>query len=190
MFVYREGCVGRLTRRSLNTNYVLFSPSRFPAPRSPSRAPTACPSTISRMTAAQVIAQGDYLKPDFDPSSLTIPQLLGVFGFHNINYPSQYTKAKLVQIFNDDIKPKAKKFIKERLKRENSQASEDGITDGVTGKPLKEPRVCTRASALRPPCNIVATACQAQLQTPLQDSRSPRTTRSRAKCSCECHIIP
>ncbi|KAM5535229.1 hypothetical protein V8D89_011165 [Ganoderma adspersum] len=101
---------------------------------------------MSRMTAAQVIAQGDYLKPDFDPSSLTIPQLLGVFGFHNVNYPSQYTKAKLVQIFNEEIKPKAKKFIKERLKRENSQASEDGITDGVTGKPLKEPKPVRRSS--------------------------------------------
>ncbi len=144
-------------------------PSRFPAPRFPSRAPTACPTVMSRMTAAQVIAQGDYLKPDFDPSSLTIPQLLGVFGFHNIKYPSQYTKAKLVQTFHEEIMPKAKKFIKERLKRENSQASEDGITDGVTGRPLK---VCTRASALRPPCNIVATACQAQLQTSLQDPRT------------------
>ena len=135
---------------------------------------------MSRMTAAQVIAQGDYLKPDFEPSSLTIPQLLGVFGHHNIKYPSQYTKVKLVQIFNDEIKPKAKKLIKERIKRENSQASEDGITDGVTGRPLGESKVCTRASSLRPPCNIVASACQAQLQTPLQDTRAPRPTRIRA----------
>ncbi|KAI1795952.1 Man1-Src1p-C-terminal domain-containing protein [Ganoderma leucocontextum] len=101
---------------------------------------------MSRMTAAQVIAQGDYLKPDFEPSSLTVPQLLGVLGFHNIKYPSQYTKPKLVQIFNEEIKPKAKKFIKERLKRENSQASEDGITDGVTGRPLKESKPVRRSS--------------------------------------------
>ncbi|KAI0082702.1 hypothetical protein K474DRAFT_1610816 [Panus rudis PR-1116 ss-1] len=93
---------------------------------------------MSRLTAAQVIAQGDYLNSDFDPSTLTIPQLLGIFGFHNINYPSQYTKPKLVQLFNDEIKPKANKFKRQRLKRENSQASDDGITDGLTGKPINE----------------------------------------------------
>jgi hypothetical protein len=40
------------------------------------------------MTAAQIIALGEYLDPDFDPSSLTVNQLLGVFGFHNIRYPT------------------------------------------------------------------------------------------------------
>ena len=96
---------------------------------------------MSRLTAAQVIASGDYLQEDFDPSTLTVPQLLGVFGFHNINYPSQYTKPKLVQLFNDEIKTRSKKFKKERLKRENSQASDDGITDGFTGRPLAEKKV-------------------------------------------------
>lgn len=93
---------------------------------------------MSRMTAAQVIAIGEYLQPDFDPSSLTVPQLLGVFGYHNVNYPSQYTKPKLVQLFNEEIKPKATRLKKERLKRENSQASDDGIKDGVTGRPINE----------------------------------------------------
>ena len=96
--------------------------------------------TMSRMTAAQIIALGEYLEPDFDPASLTVPQLLGVFGFHNINYPSPYTKGKLVQLFNDEIKPRSAKLKKERIKRENSQASDDGITDGVTGRPLNEGR--------------------------------------------------
>ncbi|KAI0798070.1 Man1-Src1p-C-terminal domain-containing protein [Abortiporus biennis] len=92
----------------------------------------------SRMTSAQIIAMGDYLNPEFDPATLTVSQLLGVFGFHNINYPSQYTKPKLVQLFNDEIKSRANKFKRERLKRENSQASDDGITDGLTGRPLNE----------------------------------------------------
>lgn len=97
---------------------------------------------MSRITAAQVIALGDYLEEDFDPSTLTVPQLLGVFGFHNINYPSQYTKSKLVQLFNEEIKTRSKKFKRERIKRENSQASDDGITDGLTGRPLAEKKVC------------------------------------------------
>lgn len=103
--------------------------------------PTFCAHThvctMSRsMTAAQVIALGEYLDADFDPSTLTVTQLLGVFGFHNIKYPTPYTKPKLIQLFNDEIKPKTGKLKKERLKRENSTASDDGIKDGVTGKPI------------------------------------------------------
>ncbi len=90
------------------------------------------------MTAAQVIAHGEYLEPDFDPSALTVNQLLGVFGFHNIKYPTPYTKPKLVQLFNDEIKPKIKQFKKERVKKENSLASDDGIKDGITGRYLNE----------------------------------------------------
>ncbi|KII88559.1 hypothetical protein PLICRDRAFT_161764 [Plicaturopsis crispa FD-325 SS-3] len=91
---------------------------------------------MSRLTAAQVISLGEYLSPDFDPASLTVSQLLGVLGFHNIRYPSPYTKPKLVQLFNEEIKPKHKKLNRERLKKENSQASDDGIIDGVTGVPI------------------------------------------------------
>jgi hypothetical protein len=96
---------------------------------------------MSRLTSAQVIALGEYLKPDFEPATLTVPQLLGVFGYHNIRYPYPYTKAKLVQTFNQEIKPNASKFRKEKLKKENSQASDDGIVDGVTGLPLTAPKV-------------------------------------------------
>lgn len=91
---------------------------------------------MSRMTAAQVISLGEYLEPDFDPTSLTVSQLLGVLGYHNTPYPTPYTKAKLVHVFNNEVKPRAAKFKKERLKKENSIASEEGITDGHTGRPL------------------------------------------------------
>ncbi|KAG2111503.1 Man1-Src1p-C-terminal domain-containing protein [Suillus discolor] len=88
------------------------------------------------MTAAQVIGLGEYLNPEFDPATLTVAQLLGILGYHNIRFPTPYTKPKLVQLFLDEIKPKAAKFKKDRLKKENSTASDDGITDGITGKPL------------------------------------------------------
>jgi hypothetical protein len=91
---------------------------------------------MSRLTTAQVISLGEYLEPDFDPASLTNPQLLGILGYHNINYPTPYTKPKLVQVFNDEIKAKAGKFKKERLKQENSLASDEGIIDGHSGQPL------------------------------------------------------
>lgn len=96
---------------------------------------------MSRLTSAQVISLGEYLGPDFDPTSLTVSQLLGVLGYHNVKYPTPYTKTKLVQLFNTEIKTKATKFMKERLRKENSIASEDGITDGLTGEPLNKGKV-------------------------------------------------
>lgn len=88
------------------------------------------------LTAAQVISLGEYLNSDFDPATLTVSQILGVFGYHNIRFPTPYTKPKLVQLFLDEIRPKAAKFKRDRLKKENSLASDDGITDGATGKLL------------------------------------------------------
>jgi hypothetical protein len=96
---------------------------------------------MSRLTSAQVISLGEYLRPDFDSSSLTVSQLLGVLGYHNVRYPTPYTKSKLVQLFNSEIKTKASQFKKERLKKENSIASDDGITDGLTGEPLNKGKV-------------------------------------------------
>lgn len=104
--------------------------------------------TMSRLTSAQVIALGDYLKPDFEPATLTVPQLLGVFGYHNVRYPSPYTKAKLIQTFNQEIKPNASKFRREKLRKENSQASDDGIVDGVTGLPLTSTKVSSSILSL------------------------------------------
>lgn len=92
--------------------------------------------SMSRLTSAQVIGLGEYLEPDFEPTTLTVSQLLGVLGYHNIRYPTPYSKPKLVQLFNEEIKTRASKFKKERLKKENSIASDDGILDGVTGQPL------------------------------------------------------
>jgi len=96
---------------------------------------------MSRLTSAQVISLGEYLGPDFDPNSLTVSQLLGVLGYHNVRYPTPYSKTKLVQLFNAEIKAKASKFKKERLRKENSIASDDGITDGLTGELLNKGKV-------------------------------------------------
>ena len=96
---------------------------------------------MSRLTSAQVISLGEYLGPDFDPNSLTVSQLLGVLGYHNVKYPTPYTKTKLVQVFNAEIKSRASKFKKERLKKENSIPNDDGITDGLTGEPLNKGKV-------------------------------------------------
>ncbi|KAK2466952.1 hypothetical protein APHAL10511_001210 [Amanita phalloides] len=95
---------------------------------------------MSRLTTAQVISSGHYLEPSFDPASLTVSQLLGVLGYHNIKYPTPYSKPKLIQLFNEEIKTRSSKFKKERLRKENSIASDEGIKDGLTGQPLAATR--------------------------------------------------
>jgi hypothetical protein len=98
------------------------------------------------LTAAQVIGLGEYLNPNFDPASLTVSQLLGVLGFHNIQYPTPYSKPKLIQLFTDEITAKSARLKRERHSKEKSLASDDGITDGLTGRPIgKETKVHDRA---------------------------------------------
>ncbi|KAG5727627.1 hypothetical protein E4T56_gene12244 [Termitomyces sp. T112] len=101
---------------------------------------------MSRLTSAQVIALGEYLEPTFDPASLTVSQLLGVLGYHNVKYPTPYSKSKLAMIFNEEIKAKSVQLKKERVKKENSIASDDGILDGTTGQPLRKESVKRRTS--------------------------------------------
>ncbi|KXN82080.1 Inner nuclear membrane protein SRC1 [Leucoagaricus sp. SymC.cos] len=100
----------------------------------------------TRLTSAQIVALGEYLEPEFDPSTLTVSQLLGVLGYHNVPYPTPYSKPKLIQRFEEEIKKKGAKLKKERLKKANSIASDDGITDGLTGKPLGKTSSLRRSS--------------------------------------------
>jgi len=100
---------------------------------------------MSRLTATQVIAKGDYLQPDFEPSTLTVSQLLGVLSYHDAPYPTPYSKPKLIQAFNDEIKAKSTKHAKARLQHENSLPSDDGIKDGLTGEFIGAKVRCIRS---------------------------------------------
>ncbi|KAF8590554.1 hypothetical protein K439DRAFT_1627818 [Ramaria rubella] len=93
---------------------------------------------MSRLTSTQIIEQGDYLDPDFDPTSLTVPHLLSLLTLHAIKYPTPYNKSKLVQAFNDKIKPNVEVLKRERIQREGSVASSHGITDGITGQSISD----------------------------------------------------
>ena len=92
------------------------------------------------LTTTQVVEKGDYLEPGFNPASLTVAQLLGLLSFHDIKYPTPYTKTKLVQVFNDELKPQTPQLRQERLSRQHSRASDAGIVDGRTGKRIRAAR--------------------------------------------------
>lgn len=97
---------------------------------------------MSRPTTSQIIASGDYLQPDFDAKTLTIPHLIGIFAYHQVPYPAQHNKAKLVEVFDKEIKKRGASLLKQRLERQETLASEDGIVDGVTGVQIAPPQVC------------------------------------------------
>ncbi|KAF8628467.1 hypothetical protein AX15_003979 [Amanita polypyramis BW_CC] len=130
---------------------------------------------MSRLTTAQVISSGQYLEPDFDPASLTVSQLLGVLGYHNVKYSTPYSKSKLVQLFSEEIKTRSAKFKRERLRKENSTASDEGIMDGLTGKPLATRHTSVRRSSRR------LSQAPNQMETPPARQESPKRRRSSAQ---------
>lgn len=67
----------------------------------------------------------DYLTPDFDPATLTVPRLRSILVQNDVTYPSSAKKSQLIDIFNDSVKPQAR-----RLKsRANTKRSARGIED-------------------------------------------------------------
>lgn len=91
---------------------------------------------MSRLTSTEIVKKGDYLKPDFNPASLTVSQLIGVLGHHEIKYPTPYSKPRLIQLFNDTIKANVARYT-----TLTPEPSDDGITDGLTGEPINAPAV-------------------------------------------------
>jgi Man1-Src1p-C-terminal domain/HeH/LEM domain len=71
-------------------------------------------------------AELDYLSPDFDPSSVTVPRLREILVAHNVHYPASAKKPQLIEIFNANIVPQAKRIlgVHKRIKRTSK-----GITD-------------------------------------------------------------
>ncbi|CAE7161605.1 unnamed protein product [Rhizoctonia solani] len=137
---------------------------------------------MSRLSASEVINRGDYLKPDFEPSTLTIPHLLSVLTYHGIKYPSPHTKGKLIEVFNNELKPRSAELLKERQTRESKKPSPDGIYDGHTGQAIQPPepvplRRSTRRSS-RQPSETVPEPAPA---TRRRASAEPTSTRSSSR---------
>jgi hypothetical protein len=90
------------------------------------------------LTTTQVLQNGDYLSRDFDPSSLTVPQLLGILTYHNIRCAMPYRKGTLIEVFKGLITTQSAALKAEHQKQQDSMPSVDGITDGFTGKLIRQ----------------------------------------------------
>ncbi|KAM0332385.1 hypothetical protein ACHAQA_002663 [Verticillium albo-atrum] len=62
----------------------------------------------------------DYLQPGFDPKSLTVPRLRSILVAHDVQYPATAKKPQLIEIFNDGVVPKAKKFLDKQARAKRS----------------------------------------------------------------------
>ena len=68
----------------------------------------------------------EYLSPSFDPASLTMPRLRNILMSHDIAYPASAKKPLLVDIFTQELKPKARKIL---AARDRVRRTSRGITD-------------------------------------------------------------
>ena len=68
----------------------------------------------------------EYLHPDFDLNSLTVPRLRSILVNHDIPYPASAKKSQLIGILQDEVLPQARKLLRERERVRRTSA---GITD-------------------------------------------------------------
>ncbi|KAL8758990.1 MAG: hypothetical protein Q9199_001078 [Rusavskia elegans] len=68
----------------------------------------------------------EYLTPSFDPATLTVPKLRSVLFSHDITFPASAKKPQLIQLFNEELKPRARKIL---AARSHIRRSSKGITN-------------------------------------------------------------
>ncbi|KAL3492230.1 Man1-Src1p-C-terminal domain-containing protein [Aspergillus germanicus] len=89
----------------------------------------------------------DYLSPDFDLNSLTVPRLRSILVSHDVTYPASAKKAQLIRILEESVLPQAKKLLRERERVRRT-------SEGITNMPSREPSVISEREY---PRNIAAT---------------------------------
>lgn len=111
---------------------------------------------MSKLTSQEVIDKGDYLEPNFDPTSLTVVHLRAVLLNHGVTFASSSNKGQLVQLFNTHIRANAPKLQKARTKTAAIPSDASDILDGETGEFLE---VCgtVRLVVLSSICRVACT---------------------------------
>ncbi|KAE9968346.1 hypothetical protein BLS_005896 [Venturia inaequalis] len=146
---------------------------------------SGCRSAVARLrlTAASIaraMDDLDYLEPGFDPNSLTVPKLRNVLVTHDVTYPSNAKKPQLVQLFNEEVAPKANILLSARRRL---KPSSKGIVDvpssqaSSVDEEYEQPPTTTRRSTGRRRTRASPTEdFDATLQPPPEPSTSRRRT--------------
>lgn len=127
----------------------------------------------------------DYLQPDFEPASVTIPRLRSILVSQNVPYPATAKKAQLVEIFNDTVAPRARKLLAQRQKAKRSSM---GITniDGSQGYSVANqdmpppPSARRRAASPRKATRSFKQDSEEPDHLPAEPSVSPRKRQARS----------
>ncbi|KIW03021.1 hypothetical protein, variant 1 [Verruconis gallopava] len=133
-----------------------------------------------------------YLAPGFDPATLTVPRLRNVLLTHNIEYPSNAKKPQLLQLFNDELVPQAKKLLaaSKRVKRsargiEDVPSSQTSTVDeDELPQPEPAPTPARRGGRRKTKPVEEDLSSEATLIAPESTAR-PRRTTTRATRSME-----
>ncbi|KAI0136569.1 Man1-Src1p-C-terminal domain-containing protein [Xylariales sp. AK1849] len=135
----------------------------------------------------------DYLQPGFDAKSLTMPRLRSILVAHNVNYPASAKKGQLVDIFNENVVPQAKKILAQRAR---AKRSSKGISNADTEssqdnnifnqhEDLPPPPPSTRARRSQSPrkasARIKSEEPEYQLMPPARRSPAKRTPRASSR---------
>ncbi|KAL4937574.1 hypothetical protein BDV06DRAFT_202548 [Aspergillus oleicola] len=76
----------------------------------------------------------EYLSPDFDLTTLTVPRLRSILVSHDVMYPASAKKAQLIGILQDEVLPRTKKLLRERERVRRT-------SEGITNMPSRESSV-------------------------------------------------
>ncbi|KAI9803848.1 MAG: hypothetical protein M1825_001728 [Sarcosagium campestre] len=68
----------------------------------------------------------DYLAPDFNPASLTVPRIRSILVAHDVPYPASAKKSQLVEIFTNKVVSQSRKILSARSR---TKRTSKGITD-------------------------------------------------------------
>ncbi|KAH8675682.1 Man1-Src1p-C-terminal domain-containing protein [Xylariales sp. PMI_506] len=115
----------------------------------------------------------DYLEPGFDAKSLTMPRLRSILVAHNVNYPASAKKAQLVDIFNENVMPQAKKILAQRAR---AKRSSKGISDAEAAQ---DTHIFNDHEDLQPPPPSIRS----------RRSQSPRKASMRIKSEEPEHML-
>ena len=89
----------------------------------------------------------EYLQPSFDPSSVTVPKLRNILMTHDIRYPASAKKPELIDVFNMELRPRARKLLaaRDRVRRTSQgityvpSSQEDSVDDESEGRTSMPP---------------------------------------------------
>ncbi|CAG7846469.1 SubName: Full=Uncharacterized protein {ECO:0000313/EMBL:CCA66908.1} [Serendipita indica DSM 11827] len=138
-----------------------------------------------KLTSQDIIDRGEYLEPDFDPSTLTIAHLHAVLANHDVKHPTNAKKPGLIKLFQENIAPNARKYKKEREMIASIRSDGSDIYDVGTGSLIEfvsqESPVRKRVSRK----SAVESTKRVPSTSPVRKSRkslaTPRTSTKPAK---------